>query len=416
MTTNSFKHADQPQMQSSMEVEANLYEQLNMSDYKPNNASNAVLCELQIGDSEPAREQKNNAGDDDEIKKGGADKAEKPNEKLEAPEGSARKKRLDFEIAIKKADEQLTDKDYDMAIKELHYLSLLRKEPEQKPGLSLIQPKKELNDKELELNAKKMSELDVARKEVSRKLLTPIEARMRYAQFLVDSGGFSEAAKVALEARALAERFARPVKVTNHIKLSPLELENPLLGMEALSFERNLPPWVDGLHPFANSMKDANVFLAKLYLGPDEDWSIGVPKEIGDGTFFDPVKAFDAAEKARQTTKDFHGYNALSLRAVNSAEIQNLYKALNKVFGDPAAHKLSDRKNADGQKFDPERISEIRKKFEKMRKDPSNSAFSLDIHTRTMSIMGDLIAAPYALQGSWGLIPNYQPEKPEQKK
>ncbi len=414
MTTNSFKHADQPQTNSSKEVEANLYEQLNMSDYKPNNVANAVLCELQIGDSEPAREEKNNAGADDEIKRGGADKAEKPNEQLEAPEGSARKKRLDLEQAIKQADEQLTAKDYDLAIKELHDLLLLRT-PERLPGSTLIETKKALDlNKQID-EVRKMSELDVASKEVCTKLLAPIEARMRYAQFLADSGGFSDAAKVALEASELAERFTRPVKVTGQIQLSPLELENPLLGdKKMMRMVYGLSPIKDRRpDPFANSISDTNVFLAKLYLGPDVNWSKGVPKEIGGGRFFDPVRAFDAAEKARQTIEDTRCYNALSDRAVNSAEIQNLYKALNTVFENPAVYKLPERKNADGQKFDPERISEIREKFAKMRKDPSNSAFSLDLETRARSIMLDLLVTPY---GFGGTRPNYQPEKPEPKK
>ncbi len=382
MTTNSFKHADQPQSARAIEGGADLYEQLNMMEYKPNTANSVALCSFQIDESEPKGAEKNKAGHEDTNKKHGTEKTEKTNDKLEAPEGSARKKRFEFEQAIKKADEQMPAKDFEKAIGELHYLSLLAKSED-----SRFEPKKGLSQNDTELIVKKQTELATARNELTGKIVAPIEARMRYAQFLADSGGFSEAEKVVLEAKELAERFTKPAKITEHVQVSPLEIERQGLStMYTLAFGMARPK--GGLFPLGDSLMTTNVFLAKLYLGADVDWSKGVPKEIGDARYFDPVKAFDAVEKARQAAKDTRGFDPLSDRPVDGPqEIKNMYNALDKVFKDPAAFKLSERKNSDGQKFDPERIKEIGEKFGKLKQDPLNTALDLDSNARLKSLI-----------------------------
>ncbi|MBX9669249.1 MAG: hypothetical protein K2X93_16610 [Candidatus Obscuribacterales bacterium] len=406
MTTNNFEHIDLPQLPSANASGGSLYEQLNMANFRPNPVNNDSLCSFALGASEPKVAEKDNEGYEDKTKKDGTDQTVKSNDKLEAPEGSARKKRLELEEAIKKADEALPAKDFDKTIAELHHLSLLWKS-----FTILGDLKKPLDDLEKgkDLQRTQMVELATKTNELSNKLVAPIEARMRYAKFLAEAGGFSEAEKVALEARELSERFTKPAKITEHFTVSPLAVEREGRNKAVLGFElaKNFP---SKMSPFADTVTETNVFLAKLYLGADADWTKGVPKVIGDGRFFDPVKAFDAADKARKSIMDSFLYDPLEKTLSNeAAELKHLYNGLDAVFKDPAAVKLSERKNSDGQKFDPDRIKEISEKMAKRKQDNLKST-------------GDSLLMDAGMMMLWGARPNAYPKpmdprkQPEQKK
>ncbi len=411
MTVQNFNHVEHLKTAPDEHLQTDLYEQLDMSGFTRSSNSIAGLCSVEFGDSEPTKGKEEKS--DDRPKKEGNDKAdEKGSDKVESPEGSTRKKRLELEEAIKKADERMPAKDFDKTIAELHHLTLLW---ESKQTGSPFRPKKELDEKSTEIDPQgltrtQMAEVTTATKALSDKLLAPIEARMRYAKFLADAGGFAEAEKVALEARELSERFAKPAKITEHIKVSPIEIEKQGFQNSTIATGFGLSQ-INPLrsYPFADSLTNTNVFLAKLYLGADVDWTKGAPEKLGDGRFFDPVKGFEAAEKARQSAADVRGY-LLDPRVNLMAEIQNLYKAMNSVFQEPDSFKLSERKNSDGQKFDPERIKEIREKLVKIWQDPNNSSF-LNQKDTGESLMRDLMIVPL---GVWRSRP-YAPPPPVKK-
>lgn len=287
---------------------------------------------------------------------------EKPVDTKEKAEHPERFKRIELENAIKKADEAMPEKDFEKTVGELQLMLMLAEKTSPKPFARPDEKSTEIGPDGLSSTQKE--EVQKKFQETTGKLTAPVKARLKYAEFLADCGGYSEAAKVGAEAQQLAEKFSKPAKITDHITATPTDLEKRDRDLSAGKFASMLAKPNGKREGMSNSLIESNLFLSKLYLGADLDWNSGVSDKLGDSKMFDPVKAFDAAVKARDYIKKIPANDTASEKYADSKEVKNMFSALEKVFKNPDAYKLYDRTDSDGKPFNKEKVEAIRKFFE----------------------------------------------------
>lgn len=272
-----------------------------------------------------------------------------------------------LERSVKMADFAMPAKDFDKTVGQLdHILLLLEKDRDRKLKFDTKtgdQNRQRVDSNELTLLQK--TELLQSYQATTDKLTAPVKARLQYAEFLQEAGRLEDAAKIAADARNVGEKLIKPAKITDHITMSLGDIEARESDIRASSFGIANPLGTMRLSGdnVTKSLVDTNLFLAKLYMGPELDWQKNSIDKLGESKLFDPIKALDANTKAMSLIKFRPQFEHLYPAEKNTDEMKNLHSALRKVFSEPDKYKLSERTDSDGKPFSQEQIKLIRERL-----------------------------------------------------
>ncbi|MBX9691907.1 MAG: hypothetical protein K2Z81_05945 [Cyanobacteria bacterium] len=176
--------------------------------------------------------------------------------------------------------------------------------------------------------------------EIANKMQDQIRVRQDYAAFLKNAGKFDEAKKIARDADEKAQLLLKPVRIDKESvtpwNLIRKEFEHAMKNMSSFNsadarseLQKLCIDRYVGQDGILNRPKQTSILLSEVSLGTKIDWNKEKPDaDLDQSKSFDLKQAYEAAKRARESTKQLFGYDPLEERINDHAKGQPSVKAL----------------------------------------------------------------------------------------